>query len=248
MTPLQFEPDSQYQYSNAGINTAGRIIEVVSGMPYEEFMQKRLFDPLGMKDTTFWPTRGAGEAAGEVVQARQGQQGPGGNPHRAAIYPLTDPKRQPFPAGGLFSTASDVGVFCQMILNGGTYKGKQYLSEEAVRADDLHADRRPAEQGQGRERLRPGLVRPRRKARRRRRSSPARAATAGPTPRTCGSTRSTQLITVFMVQHAGPGGEGGKAQRGVREGGGGGVSEVIRPDPETNRKLMRARQRKPFPK
>ena len=56
MTPLQFDPGSQYQYSNAGINTAGRIIEVVSGMPYEEFMQKRLFDPLGMKDTTFWPT------------------------------------------------------------------------------------------------------------------------------------------------------------------------------------------------
>ena len=46
---------------------------------------------------------------------------------------MTDPKRQPFPAGGLFSTASDVGVFCQMILNGGTFQGKKYLSEEAVR-------------------------------------------------------------------------------------------------------------------
>ena len=55
MTPLQFEPGSKYQYSNAGINTAGRIIEVVSGMPYEEFLDKRLFGPLGMKDTTFWP-------------------------------------------------------------------------------------------------------------------------------------------------------------------------------------------------
>ncbi len=58
MTPLQFEPDSKYQYSNAGINTAGRIIEVVSGMPYEDFMEKRLFEPLGMKDTTFWPDEG----------------------------------------------------------------------------------------------------------------------------------------------------------------------------------------------
>src|SRR5207248_4689217 len=55
MTPLLFEPGTKYQYSNAGINTAGRIIEVVSGMPYEDFLQKRLFDPLGMKDTTFWP-------------------------------------------------------------------------------------------------------------------------------------------------------------------------------------------------
>src|SRR5947207_1272235 len=52
MMPLQYEPDFKYQYSNAGINTAARILEVVSGMPYEEFMQKRLFDPLGMKDTT----------------------------------------------------------------------------------------------------------------------------------------------------------------------------------------------------
>src|SRR5262245_5741011 len=56
MTPLQSEPGTKYQYSNAGINTAGRIIEVVGGMPYETFLQKRLFDPLGMTDTTFWPT------------------------------------------------------------------------------------------------------------------------------------------------------------------------------------------------
>jgi CubicO group peptidase (beta-lactamase class C family) len=43
LTPLQFEPDSKYQYSNAGINTAGRIIEVVSGMSYEQFLEERLF-------------------------------------------------------------------------------------------------------------------------------------------------------------------------------------------------------------
>ena len=56
MLPLDFEPGSKYMYSNAGINTAGRIIEVVSGMPYEKFLDKRLFKPLGMKDTTFWPS------------------------------------------------------------------------------------------------------------------------------------------------------------------------------------------------
>ncbi len=57
MSPLQYEPGTKYQYANAGINTAGRIIEVLSGMPYEQFLQTRLFDPLGMKDTTFWPTK-----------------------------------------------------------------------------------------------------------------------------------------------------------------------------------------------
>src|SRR5262249_52418069 len=48
-------------------------------------------------------------------------------------YPLTDPSRQPMPAGGLFSTAADTGRFCQLILNGGTFEGKRYLSEAAVK-------------------------------------------------------------------------------------------------------------------
>src|SRR5207248_8091563 len=56
MTPLQSEPGTKYAYSNAGLNAAGRIIEVVSKVPYEDFMDKSLFEPLGMKDTTFWPS------------------------------------------------------------------------------------------------------------------------------------------------------------------------------------------------
>jgi CubicO group peptidase (beta-lactamase class C family) len=54
--PLIFQPGTSYTYSNEGINTAARIIEVVTGMSYEQFMQERLFNPLGMKETTFWPT------------------------------------------------------------------------------------------------------------------------------------------------------------------------------------------------
>ena len=56
--PLLFQPGTDYSYSNEGINTAARILEVVTGMPYEQFLQKRLFKPLGMKDTTFWPNAG----------------------------------------------------------------------------------------------------------------------------------------------------------------------------------------------
>ena len=55
-TPLIREPGTKYEYNNSGINTGGRIIEVVSGLPYTEFMRRRIFDPLGMKDTTFWPS------------------------------------------------------------------------------------------------------------------------------------------------------------------------------------------------
>ena len=54
--PLQFEPGSHWTYANQGLNTAGRIVEVVSGRPYAEFMEQRIFRPLGMKDTTFWPS------------------------------------------------------------------------------------------------------------------------------------------------------------------------------------------------
>ncbi|HEY1067196.1 MAG TPA: serine hydrolase domain-containing protein, partial [Pirellulales bacterium] len=53
--PTTFAPGLEFEYNNPGINIAGRIIEVASGMPYEKFMQERLFDPLGMQDTTFFP-------------------------------------------------------------------------------------------------------------------------------------------------------------------------------------------------
>jgi CubicO group peptidase (beta-lactamase class C family) len=133
MTPLQSEPGTRFQYSNAGINTAGRIIEVVSGMSYQEFLDKRLFEPLGMKDTTFWPNEEQlkrlaksyrpGPEKTDLVETTIGQ----------LRYPLDDRKRQPMPAGGLFSTAADVGTFCRMVLNGGVLNGKRYLSAGAVK-------------------------------------------------------------------------------------------------------------------
>ncbi len=55
--PLHFAPGSQWSYCQAGINTLGRIIEVVSGESYSQFLQQRLFDPLAMKDTTFYPSK-----------------------------------------------------------------------------------------------------------------------------------------------------------------------------------------------
>jgi CubicO group peptidase (beta-lactamase class C family) len=133
MTPLQFEPGSKYQYSNAGINTAGRIIEVTSGMSYEDFLQKRLLGPLGMKDTTFWPNDEQLKRLAKAYRPNKAGTGLAEIPITQLKTPLGDRSRQPMPAGGLFSTATDVGRFCQMVLNGGTYKGKRYLSEAAVK-------------------------------------------------------------------------------------------------------------------
>src|SRR5262249_17038477 len=55
--PLDFEPGTKWAYCNPGIDTLGRIIEVVSGEGYEDFLRKRIFEPLGMIDTTFYPSR-----------------------------------------------------------------------------------------------------------------------------------------------------------------------------------------------
>jgi CubicO group peptidase (beta-lactamase class C family) len=133
LTPLDFEPGSRFQYSNAGINTAGRIIEVVSGMPYETFLVRRLFEPLGMKDTTFWPNESQFARLAKSYRPNAARTGLRETTITQLKYPLDDRSRQPMPAGGLFSTASDVGRFCQMVLGGGVFQGKRYLSAAAVK-------------------------------------------------------------------------------------------------------------------
>lgn len=132
MSPLLHEPDSKYLYSNEGINTAGRIIEVVSGMSYEEFMNARLFYPLGMKDTGFWLTKKQVERLAKTYKPNAAKNGLEETRTQYLFYPLDEPRRQPMPGGGLFSTGHDVARFCQMILNGGELDGRRYLSEKAV--------------------------------------------------------------------------------------------------------------------
>jgi len=133
MTPLQTEPGTAYQYSNAGINTAARVLEVVSGMAYGQFMQERLFDPLEMKDTTFWPNEE------QVVRLARSYRPNKDKTKLEAFeitqlrYPLSDRiHRFPMPAGGLFSTAEDTARFARMLLNRGELAGHRYLSEAAV--------------------------------------------------------------------------------------------------------------------
>jgi CubicO group peptidase (beta-lactamase class C family) len=132
-TPLNSEPGTKYEYSNAGINAAGRIIEVVSGTAYETFLDKRLLGPLGMKDTTFWPSEEQLKRLATSYKPNKNKDGLEATTIGQLKYPLSDRKRQPMPAGGLFSTASDVGRFCQMMLNEGKYDGKQILSKSAVK-------------------------------------------------------------------------------------------------------------------
>ncbi|HZZ80895.1 MAG TPA: serine hydrolase domain-containing protein [Gemmataceae bacterium] len=133
--PLLYDPGTGYTYSNAGINTAGRIVEIVSGMPFEDFLDKRMFGPLGMKDTTFWPSEAQVKRIAKSYKAGKDKKGLEETTVIHLKHPLSNKKdRFPCPGGGLYSTAQDCGAFCQMLLNNGEYKGKRILSEAAVKA------------------------------------------------------------------------------------------------------------------
>jgi CubicO group peptidase (beta-lactamase class C family) len=130
--PLAFEPGSKWQYCQSGILTLGRIVEIVSGVPFEVFLHSRIFDPLGMKDTTFYlseaqmprwviPARRESE---QLVPAEIGLLN-GHPPTWRGHYPASN--------GGLFSTAPDYTRLAQMLLNGGALGGRRYLTAESVR-------------------------------------------------------------------------------------------------------------------
>jgi CubicO group peptidase (beta-lactamase class C family) len=131
LQPLQFEPGSRWSYSNPGIDTLGRVIEVASGERYEDFLKKRVFDPLGMKDTTFYPTKE--QVARLAVTYNKGKDKDSAltaNPN--TLIALTEKPKHPIPAGGLVSTGDDLAKFYCMMLNKGELGGKRILSEKAV--------------------------------------------------------------------------------------------------------------------
>lgn len=129
--PLNFEPGSKWAYCQTGISTAARVIEVVSGKSYPDFLRENLFGPLGMKDTTFNLTEAqVKRLASSYSVTKDGFQ-------RQAVKIFygkspTSTDRFPSAAGGLFSTAADYGRFARMILNGGELDGKRYLTPESI--------------------------------------------------------------------------------------------------------------------
>jgi CubicO group peptidase (beta-lactamase class C family) len=127
--PLEFEPGSRWAYSNSGIDTLGRVIEVVSGQDYEKFLASRIFEPLGMKDTTFRPSAEQLKRLAGLYNLRDGKlvEAPGVPAGRTAT------PRPPSPAGGLYSTGADQARFLRMMLNGGQLDGKRILSEARVK-------------------------------------------------------------------------------------------------------------------
>ena len=200
--PLKFEPGTKWDYSNAGINTAGRIIEVISGMSYEDFLQKRLCDPLGMKDTTFWPTDDQVKRLAKSYKPNAAKTGLEETRVDQLIYPLTDRARRfPMPAGGLFSTASDVARYCQMLLNGGTLEGHRILSEAAVKQMTTKQTAATVEHSYGF-----GLD-----------TGGGNFGHGGAFATNMEINPRRNLITIWMVQHAGFPGDGGKAHGAFKQ-------------------------------
>lgn len=128
--PLDFEPGSKWSYCNAGIDTLGRVIEVVSGQSFEEFMTVRVFQPAGMIDTAFFPTEQTTPRIAGLYEIKNAELVAANRP---IVGPATGAKH-PIPAGGLYSTAADLARLYQAMLNGGSRRGGsvKIISPESV--------------------------------------------------------------------------------------------------------------------
>lgn len=123
----EFEPGTQFRYSSGGFAILGRIIEVVSGKPYEQFIRERIFEPLGMKDSFFFIPTEKQHRVASIYRMQNGKLS-----HWEEIEAYSKTAKYPGPEFGMYSTASDLAALCQMMLNGGTFKGKRILSRMSV--------------------------------------------------------------------------------------------------------------------
>ena len=127
-TPLEGRPGAQYIYSDLGADVLGLILEVVAGEPLDKFLTRRVFEPLGMDETFYRPADSLRYriAPTEVTPPR-------GYPLRGEVH-----DENAYALGGvaghagLFSTAADLSVFAQMMLNGGEYNGVQIITKQTV--------------------------------------------------------------------------------------------------------------------
>lgn len=128
--PLKWEPGTKWEYGS-GLQVVGRVIEVASGEPFDLFVQKRIFDPLGMTRTTFHLTPELRSRLTVVYKLNEDKSALVPGEHR---YLVTDAnvRQTPMPSGGLFSTAEDVNRFYAMVLAGGEVNGARIVSRRSI--------------------------------------------------------------------------------------------------------------------
>jgi CubicO group peptidase (beta-lactamase class C family) len=139
--PLLQEPGTRWHYS-VSVDVLGRLVEVLSGKPFDQFLQERIFAPLDMRDTGFYvpadkkdrfaklysPTKDGKIQPAVICATRQECVEKFPN----AVPSYLEPPTMPSGGGGLVSTAHDYLRFCQMLLNKGLYDGKRLLSRKTV--------------------------------------------------------------------------------------------------------------------
>jgi CubicO group peptidase (beta-lactamase class C family) len=137
--PLLFNPGEKFEYS-LGVDVLGRLVEVVSGKPLDEFFRTRIFEPLGMKDTYFYPPDGKLDrlATAYTYYDDKGLNRFPDTPITegaftySADYPTRSPRNLFSGGAGLVSTAADYARFCQMMLDGGKVGNTRLLSRKSV--------------------------------------------------------------------------------------------------------------------
>jgi CubicO group peptidase (beta-lactamase class C family) len=149
--PLQHEPGEGWIYGPS-ILVVSRLVEAISGQPFPEFLERRIFRPLGMKDTKFFLT----EADASRFTTYYGPDGSGGlkvlDPGSKESPKVSGPKTFFSGSGGLHSTADDYLAFCQMVLRDGVHRGVRVASREIIAlmktdqiAPQLEASRLPGD-------------------------------------------------------------------------------------------------------
>ena len=125
--PLDFQPGTRWAYSGlAGIDTLGRIVEVASGLTFDEFLRRRIFEPLGMKDTAFNVPKDRKQRVVTLYRRSPDGLELWTMPEWLATTTLHGG------GGGLWSTAEDYLQFAQMLVNGGELNGTRLLGSRTV--------------------------------------------------------------------------------------------------------------------
>ena len=146
-TMLRFEPGTNVRYSNTGIDIGAAIVEIITGMRWEDYLKKEVLDPLGMKDTWFWPTDKQIKNKIELYEYKENAPAVWVEEMEWEQRPYNDDHVFASAGAGLWTTANDQLKFYKMLMNLGLGdNGARILKEETVK-DLLAVSTRPAELG-----------------------------------------------------------------------------------------------------
>lgn len=143
-SPIMFEPGTKALYSNTGIDIGAAVVETVTGMKWEKYLKETVLDPLGLKDTWFWPTDKQIENKIELFNIKEGQPSEWLEENPWEQRPYNDSHVFASAGAGLWSTANDQLKFYKMLMNLGVGdNGVRILKEETVKSI-LAVSTRPA--------------------------------------------------------------------------------------------------------